>query len=172
MLVVLISGGIALDVSPLLREQAHTVSYAVLHWAGIAEAPVNAGKVFWCPMHPRIKSSMENAICPICNMALIELEGGIVESPDYLTLTARQIQHAGVVVRPVMRRKLYREIYTTGRIDYDERRYAGISSWVSGKSRIEKLHVSFTGEFVKKGALVAELYSPALITAQEEYILS
>ncbi|REJ65695.1 MAG: efflux RND transporter periplasmic adaptor subunit [Planctomycetota bacterium] len=171
-LVLLVAAGIVYAASPLAREKTHAAWHAALAWAGIGGESVDTDNVFWCPMHPQIKSKKENAVCPICNMALVELEGGIVEAPQHLTLTAQQVQQAGVVTQPVMRRKLYREIDTTGRIDYDERRYAGISSWVTGKSRIDKLHVSFTGETVEKGELIAEIYSPQLISAQEEFVIA
>lgn len=171
-LAVLAVGGVAFASSATLRQYGHQGWYHALAWAGLTESSTDSGEVFWCPMHPQIKSNKENAVCPLCNMALVELVGGIVDAPESLSLSARQIQQAGVVTEPVRRRQLYREIDTTGRIDYDERRYAGISSWINGKSRIEKLHVNFVGERVEKGGLVAELYSPALITAQEEYVLA
>jgi len=169
-LVLVIACGVAFAVSPSVREKTHVAWHAALAWAGIGGESVDGGKVFWCPMHPQIKSKKENAVCPICNMALVELEGGEVEPPKHLTLTAQQVQQAGVVTEPVMRRSLYREIDTTGRIDYDERRLAKITSWVRGKSRIEKLHVNYKGIHVEQGEPLAELYSPELIIAQQEYL--
>lgn len=172
MLVVFAAGGVAYSFSTTFRDYGHQRWHAALHWAGFAEMSVDSDQVFWCPMHPQIKSNEENAVCPICNMALVELAGGNSESSGTLKLSSRQIQQAGVVTKPIMRRKLYREIDTTGRIAYDERRYAGISSWVHDKSRINKLHVNFTGDYVKKGQLLAEIYSAELFTAQHEYLIS
>ena len=169
-LVLLIAGGVAFAASPLVREKTHAAWHAALAWAAIGGESVDTGKVFWCPMDPQIKSSKENAVCPICSMALIELEGGIVEARQHLTLTTQQVQQAGVVTESVMRRKLYREIDTTGRIAYDERRLATITSWVRGKNRIVKLHVNYKGIHVKQGQPLVELYSPDLIVAQQEYL--
>ncbi len=166
------AAGAAFASSASLRAYGRHGWRQALQWTGVVETSVDSGRVFWCPMHPQIKSKKENYVCPVCNMALVELEGGLVEAPENLTLTVRQIQQAGVSTKPVRRRSLFREIDTTGRIEYDERRYAGISSWVDEKSRIHKLHVNFTGEFVKEGQLLAEIYSPELISAQHEYLLA
>ena len=60
------------------------------------------------------------------------------------------------------------EIRMVGKIDYDETRIAYISAWVPG--RIDRLFVDYTGIPVNKGDHLAELYSPELLTAQEELL--
>lgn len=173
LLVLLVSGTVVLYAKPAWLLHAKSLTRPVLEWAGISQAVgSDTGAVYWCPMHPQIKRKNANDVCPICNMALVPLEGGSTESPEQLTLTTRQIQQAGVAYAPVVRKSLYREIDTTGRIAHDERRYAGISSWIRGQSRIDKLHVNFTGEQINKGDLMAEIYSPELITAQDEYLIA
>lgn len=155
---------------PRVQSQAEAVWQKAVVWAGLAESSGGSGTVYWCPMHPQIKRDDANDVCPICNMALVPLEGGGLEPPENLQLTSRQMQQAGVATEPILRRELYREIDTTGRIVGDERREAKITSWVRGKSRIEKLHVNFTGAQVQRGDLMAELYSPDLIVAQQEFL--
>lgn len=169
-LVIAVGAGAVL-LSPTLRARAEGVSQRALAWAGLAGAAEESGETYWCPMHPQIKRNNPNEVCPICNMALVKLEGEAnAEAPEHLTLTERQIQQAGVVLQPVVRRRLYREIDTTGRIDYDETRLKTITSWVRDKSRIQDLFVNFTYEEVKKGQVLAKLYSEELIIAQRDYL--
>ncbi len=77
---------------------------------------------------------------------------------------------SGIRTEPVEHRNLVREIHTVGEITYDERRVKVVSAWVGG--RVDKLYVDFTGVMVKKGAPLAELYSPELLSTQEEYLLA
>lgn len=155
------------------RYQATHLWSHLLAWTGFSETMSASDQVFWCPMHPQIKRNQPNEVCPICNMALVPLEtNSTSENSDVLTLTPRQVQQAGVVSEPIRQRWLYREIDTTGRLDYDETRRIGISSWVSGKSRIEKLHVNFTGQRIKRGDLMVEIYNPELISSQEEFLVA
>lgn len=75
---------------------------------------------------------------------------------------------AEIQVQPVERKFVTREVRMVGKVDYDETRLAYISAWVPG--RIDRLHVDFTGTFVKKGEPMVSLYSPELLSAQEELI--
>jgi len=55
-------------------------------------------------------------------------------------------------------------------VEYDESRLKSITSWVAG--RLDRLYVDYTGVPVKKGDHLVWLYSPELISAQEEYLLA
>jgi RND family efflux transporter MFP subunit len=80
------------------------------------------------------------------------------------------IQNMGVRLARVKRKPLVRNIRAYGTIAYDERRMKVVSAWVGG--RIDKLYVDFTGVAVKKGDPLVELYSPALVSTQQELILA
>ena len=59
-------------------------------------------------------------------------------------------------------------IRTVGRIEYDERRLSTINAKVAGW--VEKLFVNVTGDPVRKGQALAEIYSPELFATQQEFI--
>jgi Cu(I)/Ag(I) efflux system membrane fusion protein len=89
--------------------------------------------------------------------------GSIRLSPD------RQ-QFLGVVLTSVGTRPMTREVRTVGQVVYDERRLAFVNTKFSGW--IERLDVDFTGVFVQKGQTLMAIYSPELVSAQEEYLLA
>ncbi|VAW94830.1 Cobalt/zinc/cadmium efflux RND transporter, membrane fusion protein, CzcB family [hydrothermal vent metagenome] len=64
--------------------------------------------------------------------------------------------------------KLWRRVDTVGYVDFDENKITHIH--LRTKGWIEKLLVKSEGERVKKGQLLFEVYSPELVTAQEEYL--
>jgi membrane fusion protein, copper/silver efflux system len=65
-------------------------------------------------------------------------------------------------------RVMNKTIRTVGRMEYDERKLATVNTKVEGW--IEKLHVDYTGRYVKKGEPLAEVYSPELVATQQEFI--
>jgi Cu(I)/Ag(I) efflux system membrane fusion protein len=142
---------------------------------------------YTCGMHPSVRVSLEdyekgNKNCPICNMGLVpvykegtemaEMEAG--EHKEHaeveIKLTPRAQALASVKTEEIQFHHLFREINTVGEIDFDERRVAYVAAWIPG--RIDKLFVNFTGVNVKKGAPLVWIYSPDLLTTQEEYLLA
>lgn len=129
--------------------------------------------LYWtCGMHPSVKSD-EPGKCPICNMDLVPVykEGtGTEEDVLAIRLSSRAEKLAGVRTHEVIYLPLFKEIRAVGKIDYDERRIAYVASRIPG--RIDKLFVDFTGVTVKKGDPLVLIYSPALVSTQEEYLLA
>lgn len=90
------------------------------------------------------------------------------EMPPAIELPPEKRQLIGVRTAEVAQRSLTRTIRTVGRIEYDERRLATVNTKFEGW--IEKLYVDYTGRYVKKGELMAEIYSPELLATQQEFL--
>jgi Cu(I)/Ag(I) efflux system membrane fusion protein len=92
-------------------------------------------------------------------------EAGVV------TVAPGRLQLLGVRTAPVERRPaLTRTVRATGSLAFDERRLAAVTIKVEGW--IEQLDVAATGEAVRKGQVLAWLYAPQLVAAEEEYLLA
>lgn len=77
-------------------------------------------------------------------------------------------QNMGIRTAKVERGSLTRTIRTYGHITYDETRTYRYALKFNGW--IEKLYIDYTGQPVKKGEKLFEVYSPELVTAQEEFL--
>jgi len=125
--------------------------------------------VWTCSMHPQFRLA-EPGKCPICAMDLIPLvQGGTSASdPDAISLSREAAQLANVLTSVVTKQKPVREIRLYGKVQADERLIQSQVAHVPG--RIESLRVNFTGEAVSRGQVLARVYSPELITAQQELL--
>ncbi len=94
-----------------------------------------------------------------------EATGGAIISIDSATA-----QNMGVRTEHVKRRTLQRMIRTVGIVDYMEPRQYSVNTKISGW--VEKLYVDETGQNVSKGQKLLDIYSPELVTAQDEYLLA
>ena len=128
---------------------------------------VDKETIWTCSMHPQIRQN-EPGACPICGMDLIPLEDeqndGI--DPNSISMSATAMQLANVQTAVVGAINHVKEVRLNGKIQEDERLLFSQSSHVPG--RIENLKVNFTGDYVQKGQVIASVYSPDLVTAQEE----
>jgi len=80
------------------------------------------------------------------------------------------LQSIGVRTAPVERRTISRVINTVGRIDYDEKRLYRLHPKTEGW--VEELRVETTGAEIRRGDILMSLYSPQLVSTQQEYLLA
>lgn len=99
---------------------------------------------------------------------LSKTEGGFSEETPMVEISLEKQQLIGVRTTPVSIRPLQKIIRTVGSIEYDERKLATVNTKFEGW--IEKLYVDYTGRYVKKGELLAEIYSPELYATQQEFL--
>jgi RND family efflux transporter MFP subunit len=92
------------------------------------------------------------------------------ESPGTVVISPEKIQKTGVRSEEVRRRTLKRIIRTVGRVDHDESKVFDVNTKIGGW--VEKLYVNRTDQMVHHGEKLLEIYSPDLVSAQEEYILA
>lgn len=85
-------------------------------------------------------------------------------------LTPEGVTAAGVKTARVEKTKLEHVIRAVGTLEADERKLVHIASRVPG--RLERLYANFTGELVRKGSPIFEIYSPDLVASQREYLLA
>lgn len=127
-----------------------------------------AETVWTCSMHPQIRAQ-EPGKCPICGMDLIPLESNISEANmEAVQMTDYAIKLANIQTARVGENSAGKELRLNGKIAVDERAVYTQATHIPG--RIEQLLVNFTGEEVKRGQPLAVIYSPQLVTAQEELL--
>jgi len=119
-------------------------------------APMDPTEVY---DHPG-KSKMGMDLVPVYED---QVTGGVEIRIDPATRQNMGVRTARAETAP-----LVRTIRTYGHVTYDETRTYRVSPKVSGW--LEKVAVDFTGRWVEKGEILAEIYSPELLTAQEEFL--
>lgn len=119
-----------------------------------------------CSMHPQIRQH-EPGKCPICGMDLIpvgNLSGD--DNPMEISMSPTAVQLANIQTAVIRTGQAEKEIRVIGKVQADERRVFSQVTHLEG--RIESLEINFTGEPVTKGQTLATIYSPDLVTGQQE----
>ncbi|WP_432671520.1 efflux RND transporter periplasmic adaptor subunit [Flavobacterium sp. SM2513] len=125
-------------------------------------------EVWTCSMHPQIRQP-EPGDCPICGMDLIPLASdNDAADPDAISMSESAMIIAGISTYKVGNSDGVKDISLNGKIEVNEKTVYSQSSHIPG--RIEKIQVTFVGEYVKKGQVVAYVYSPELASSQQELI--
>lgn len=152
---------------------------AVMRFAGPsgdrADSPTAAAqtaapaKVWTCSMHPQIRMD-HPGLCPLCGMDLtpVEEESEVGDGAVHLTLSKRARTMAKVNTAEVGYRELFKEIRTVGKVEMDETRVSNITSRVAG--RVDEVFANFPGTPVRKGEHLVSIYSPELVSTQQEFV--
>lgn len=131
---------------------------------------VETNQMWTCSMHTQIMQP-EPGDCPICGMDLIPADGGSDGLlADQVKLTENAMALANIQTTIVGKGNVEGNVLLklSGKIAENEEANSVQVSYFSG--RIEHLNVSFTGEEVSKGQLLATIYSPELYAAQQELL--
>jgi Cu(I)/Ag(I) efflux system membrane fusion protein/cobalt-zinc-cadmium efflux system membrane fusion protein len=139
--------------------------------AGEGPCPAGAAPLSWkAPMDPTYvrdepgKSPMGMDLVPVCPGEDSGIAGGGVRIDPAL------VQNMGVRTAETTRRELARKLRTVGRVAYDERRVDHVHTKVQGW--VERLLVEYEGELVTRGQPLLEIYSPEMVSTQEELLLA
>ena len=136
----------------------------------MADSSMVITKRYTCPMHPQVQSDTAGT-CPICGMQLEKVKSP--NEPKAVSLNtllkpSNQQVIANVPMVHMMAREEDIEMESYGFITYDTRQTGVISSNFSG--RIEKLYVKYRYQKISKGQRIMDIYSPELLTAQENLL--
>jgi len=145
-----------MDLVPVYKDEVagdtQTTERKIVYW----KAPMDPTEIYEQPG----KSKMGMALVPVYED---ELVGGVDIKIDPVVE-----QNMGLKTEKVQKGPLNHTIETYGHVTYDETKTGIVSQKVSGW--VEKLYADYTGFWVQKGQPLYEIYAPALLASQEEYL--
>jgi len=132
---------------------------------------------YWtCTMHPQVHKDGPGA-CPICGMDLIkkvvddkQVDSNAKDMEGMITLSTDKQVLANISTIKVKKENLKKELTAYSYLDFVEQNRKTIPAKFNG--RIEKLFVDKTGDYIKKGQPLFEIYSPDLVQAQNDYLIT
>jgi Cu(I)/Ag(I) efflux system membrane fusion protein len=143
--------------------------------SALAAAPAKAKKplppadaiAFWtCAMHPSVKSKIKGD-CPICKMGLLPVTHEEVRT-GVIFVDAERRQLIGLRTTTAMKQDLTHTVRAVGIVSYDQTRLTDVS--LKYRGWIGELFADFMGKKVQAGQPLFTIYSPQLLSAQQEYL--
>ena len=140
---------------------------------------------YTCTMHPSVKKQNPTDKCPICSMDLVPvMKKGAAganttnaampatmsgdEKPGEFTVPVERQQQIGVTYATVEKHPFTHTVRAVGMVAYDKQRHWDYVTRVEGY--VKELFVFSRGELVEKDAPLLTIYSPDLLTTQNEFI--
>jgi RND family efflux transporter MFP subunit len=135
-----------------------------------AAAPKERKIKYWVsPMDPGyVRDKPGKAPCGMDMVPVYEDAGAGAETPGVIAVSPSTIQSMGVRTAKVEVRPLSRLTLAVGLVTFNERNLSTITTKVNGW--LERLYVNATGDPVRKGQALVSIYSPELVSSQEEYL--
>ncbi|SMO89534.1 efflux RND transporter periplasmic adaptor subunit [Fodinibius sediminis] len=127
----------------------------ILYW----QAPMNPSEIYDEPG----KSKMGMDLVPVYADEANSSEGMVKINPVV-------VQNMNVRTATVQQKDLSTAVNAVGKVDYDEQKLFNVNPKISGW--VEQLHVDYTGKMVQRGQPLFSIYSPELVTTQQEYLLA
>ncbi|ACH82430.1 efflux transporter, RND family, MFP subunit [Acidithiobacillus ferrooxidans ATCC 53993] len=127
--------------------------------------------LYWAaPMNPKIHS--DHPMKDSMGMAYLPVYASSPNAPKAsgLSIDPRLAQNLGVRLVDVQRRPMGQAIHTVGTVAVDENRVYSVNPRFSGW--VTRLNVRAVGDPVRRGQVLAEIYSPELYSAQQEYLIA
>lgn len=126
---------------------------------------------YTCTMHPSVRKQNPKDKCPICGMDLVPVmkKGAAIEHDhgDF-SVPVKRLQQIDVSFSTVERRPFRQSIRAVGLVAYDQQRHWEYVARVEGY--VQQLFVFSRGELVEKDAPLLTIYSPDLLTTQNEFV--
>jgi Cu(I)/Ag(I) efflux system membrane fusion protein len=151
-----------------------------------ANSPAAASDIdyYTCTMHPSVRSQDPDGKCPICGMDLVPVkkveaqakpaEGGVeaigpaADQPHEFTIPLDRQQLIGVTYATAETRPLKSTIRAVGLVAAETTRHWDYVARVDGY--VHNLNVASPGDPVEEGQVLMDLYSPDLVSTENEYV--
>ncbi|MEW5792428.1 MAG: efflux RND transporter periplasmic adaptor subunit [Pseudomonadota bacterium] len=157
--------------SPVPKKDEMGMDYLPVY-AEDAEAPKRERRILYYrnPMNPAITSDKPMKDEMGMDYLPVYAEEGAQDDSGVIRIDPRVVQNLGVRTAPASRQRFGRAIDTVGTVAVDEHRVTFLNPKISGW--LERLHARAVGDVVRPGQVLAEIYSPELVSAQEEYLVA
>lgn len=156
-----------------------TVSRRGTRWVVVAILVISAGWLFLIDQGRRQgvttmrvppETSAPAAVQPTNHESVSSPVPDVGSSQAFAMVNRAKQQLIGVKTAVVEKHPLDTTIRAVGRVDYNEQRIAHVNLRISGW--VDELFVDYTGQVVRKGQPLFTVYSPELVSSQDEYLLA